>query len=130
MSSPSSMRTPLGRVRGLGSAKSGTGHFWLQRVTAVANVFLAVGFIAIVLTLVGAPYQVAMGVLSHPLVAILMLLFLVSGLIHMRLGMQVIIEDYVHGEAVKLAALIGNTFFTIAVGVACAYALLKISFGG
>jgi succinate dehydrogenase / fumarate reductase, membrane anchor subunit len=130
MSSPSSMRTPLGRVRGLGSAKSGTEHFWLQRVTAVANVFLAIGFIAIVLTLVGAPYQVAMGVLSHPLVAILMLLFLVSGLIHMRLGMQVIIEDYVHGEAVKLAALIGNTFFTIAIGVACAYALLKISFGG
>lgn len=130
MSSPYSMRTPLGRVRGLGSAKSGTEHFWLQRVTAVANVFLAVGFIAIVLTLVGAPYQVAMGILAHPLVAILMLLFLVSGLIHMRLGMQVIIEDYIHGEAAKLAALIGNTFFTIAIGVACAYALLKISFGG
>jgi succinate dehydrogenase / fumarate reductase, membrane anchor subunit len=130
MSSPSSMRTPLGRVRGLGSAKSGTGHFWLQRVTAVANVILAIAFIAIVLTLIGAPYQVAMGVLSHPLVAILMLLFLVSGLIHMRLGMQVIIEDYVHSEAAKLAALIGNTFFTIAIGVACAYALLKISFGG
>lgn len=126
----SSMRTPLGRVRGLGSAKSGTEHFWLQRVTAIANVVLAISFIAIVLTLVGAPYQIAMGILSHPLVTILMLLFVLSGLIHMRLGMQVIIEDYVHGEVPKLAALIANSFFAVMVGVACVYALFKISFGG
>lgn len=130
MHTPSSMRTPLGRVRGLGSAKSGTEHFWLQRVTAVANVFLAIAFISIVLILVGAPYPMAMGILSHPLVAILMFLFLISGLVHMRLGMQVVIEDYIHGETPKLVALMANTFFTIAVGVACAFALLKISFGG
>jgi succinate dehydrogenase / fumarate reductase, membrane anchor subunit len=130
MHSNSSMRTPLGRVRGLGSAKSGTGHFWLQRVTAVANVILTVVFLGVVISLVGKPYQAAVAVLSHPLVAILMLLFTVSGVVHMRLGMQVIIEDYVHGEGLKIAAVMANTFFAIAIGAACVFALLKLSFGG
>ncbi|MBX9908290.1 MAG: succinate dehydrogenase, hydrophobic membrane anchor protein [Beijerinckiaceae bacterium] len=124
------MRTPLGRVRGLGSAKSGTGHFWLQRVTAVANVVLTIIFLGVVISLVGRPYQAALAVLSHPLVAILMLLFTVSGVVHMRLGMQVIIEDYVHGEGLKIAAVMANTFFAIAIGAACVFALLKLSFGG
>ncbi|MGL4975818.1 MAG: succinate dehydrogenase, hydrophobic membrane anchor protein [Bosea sp. (in: a-proteobacteria)] len=130
MMSPSSMRTPLGRVRGLGSAKSGTEHFWLQRVTAVANIILSVVFIGTVIALVGKPYAAAMGILSHPLVAILMLLFVLSGVIHMRLGMQVVIEDYIHGEGAKLAAVMANTFFAIAVGAACTFAILKIAFGG
>lgn len=130
MHSNSSMRTPLGRVRGLGSAKSGTGHFWLQRVTAVANVVLTIVFLGVVISLVGKPYQAAVAVLSHPLVAILMLLFTVSGVVHMRLGMQVIIEDYVHGEGLKIAAVMANTFFAIAIGAACVFALLKLSFGG
>ena len=130
MHSNSSMRTPLGRVRGLGSAKSGTGHFWLQRVTAVANVVLTVVFLGVVISLVGKPYPAAVAVLSHPLVAILMLLFTVSGVVHMRLGMQVIIEDYVHGEGLKIAAVMANTFFAIAIGAACVFALLKLSFGG
>ncbi len=130
MHSNSSMRTPLGRVRGLGSAKSGTGHFWLQRVTAVANVILTVVFLGVVISLVGKPYPAAVAVLSHPLVAILMLLFTVSGVVHMRLGMQVIIEDYVHGEGLKIAAVMANTFFAIAIGAACVFALLKLSFGG
>jgi succinate dehydrogenase / fumarate reductase, membrane anchor subunit len=130
MHSNSSMRTPLGRVRGLGSAKSGTGHFWLQRVTAVANVILTVVFLGVVISLVGKPYQAAVAVLSHPLVAILMLLFTVSGVVHMRLGMQVIIEDYVHGEGLKIAAVMANTFFAIAIGAAYVFALLKLSFGG
>jgi len=130
MHSNSSMRTPLGRVRGLGSAKSGTGHFWLQRVTAVANVVLTIIFLGVVISLVGRPYQAALAVLSHPLVAILMLLFTVSGVVHMRLGMQTIIEDYVHGEGLKIAAVMANTFFAIAIGAACVFALLKLSFGG
>ena len=124
------MRTPLGHVRGLGSARSGTGHFWLQRVTAVANAILATAFVVIVISLVGKPYPMAMALLSHPVVALLMLLFVVSGLIHMRLGMQTIIEDYVHGEAVKVLAVMGNTFFTVAIGVASIFAILKIAFGG
>ncbi|SFJ07608.1 succinate dehydrogenase / fumarate reductase membrane anchor subunit [Bosea sp. OK403] len=130
MQSNSSMRTPLGRVRGLGSAKSGTGHFWLQRVTAVANVVLTVIFLGIVISLFGKPYPAAMATLSHPLVAILMLLFVVSGVVHMRLGMQVVIEDYIHGEGFKIAAVMANTFFAIAIGAACVFAVLKLSFGG
>jgi succinate dehydrogenase / fumarate reductase, membrane anchor subunit len=130
MLSNSSMRTPLGRVRGLGSAKSGTGHFWLQRVTAVANVILTIGFLCVVLTLIGKPYGTAIATLAKPQVAILMLLFVVSGAVHMRIGMQVIIEDYVHHEILKILAVMANTFFAIAVGAACAFALLKISFGG
>jgi succinate dehydrogenase / fumarate reductase membrane anchor subunit len=130
MNTKSSMRTPLGHVRGLGSARSGTGHFWLQRVTAVANVILATAFVVIVLSLVGKPYSAAMALLSHPIVALLMLLFVVSGLIHMRLGMQTIIEDYVHGEGTKVLAVMANTFFTVAVGAASVFAILKIAFGG
>jgi succinate dehydrogenase / fumarate reductase membrane anchor subunit len=130
MLSNSSMRTPLARVRGLGSAKSGTGHFWLQRVTAVANVILTIIFLGVVISLVGKPYAAAVATLSHPLVAILMLLFIVSGAVHMRLGMQVIIEDYIHGEGAKIAAVMANTFFAIAIGAACVFALLKLSFGG
>ena len=129
MLSNSSMRTPLGRVRGLGSAKSGTGHFWLQRVTAVSNLILTIIFTGIVIALVGRPYPAAVALLSHPLVAILMLLFILSACIHMRLGMQVIIEDYVHGEVLKWLALIGNVFFAAVIGLASVWAVLKISFG-
>ncbi len=129
MLSKSPLRTPLSRVRGLGSAKSGTEHFWLQRVTAVANVILTVIFLGVVISLVGKPYPAAIALLSHPLVAILMLLFVLSATVHMRIGMQVIIEDYVHGGP-KVLAVMANTFFAIAVGASCVFAVLKLSFGG
>jgi succinate dehydrogenase / fumarate reductase, membrane anchor subunit len=130
MQSNSDMRTPLGKVRGLGSAKSGTEHFWLQRVTAVANVLLTIAFLFVVISLVGKPYAAAIARLQSPLVAILLLLFILSALVHMRLGMQVIIEDYVHGEGAKVVAVIANSFFTVAVGAASIFAILKIAFGG
>lgn len=130
MLSKSHLRTPLARVRGLGSAKSGTGHFWVQRVTAVANVILTVIFLGVVISLIGKPYAAAMATLSHPLIAILMLLFILSGAIHMRIGMQVIIEDYVHSEGLKILSLMLNTFFSILIAGLCLFAILKIAFVG
>ena len=122
------MRTPLKAVRALGSAKEGTDHFWRQRLTAVANLVLTPLFVALVVVLAGADYGVARRVLGHPIVAIMMMLFIGSALIHMRLGMQVIIEDYVHGEGAKIALLMLNTFFVILVGAVCVFSLLKLSF--
>jgi succinate dehydrogenase / fumarate reductase membrane anchor subunit len=124
-----SIQTPLKRVRGLGTARSGTGHFWRQRMTALANVPLTIAFVVIVLTTVGEDYATVRSTLSHPLVAILMLLFIGSSMVHMKIGMQVIIEDYVHEELPKVALLALNSFFSIAVGLACIFAILKLSFG-
>jgi succinate dehydrogenase / fumarate reductase, membrane anchor subunit len=123
------MRTPLARVRGLGSAKSGTGHFWHQRLTAVANVPLVIAFVLILVSLLGRSHAAVVQILGSPLVAIVMLLFIGSITYHMKLGMQVIIEDYVHDEKWKFAAVIANIFFAVAVGLAAVYAILKLSFG-
>ena len=87
-------------------------------------------FVFVVVALVGKPYPAAMALLTQPCVAILMLLFILSACVHMRIGMQVIIEDYVHEEGVKILAVMANTFFAIAVGAASVYAVLKLSFGG
>jgi len=122
-------RTPLARVRGLGSAKSGTGHFWHQRLTAVANVPLTVAFVLIVISLLGRNHAAAQQILGTPLVAIVILLFIGSVTYHMRIGMQVIIEDYVHEETAKLVLIMLNTFFSIAIALASAYAIFKLSFG-
>jgi succinate dehydrogenase / fumarate reductase membrane anchor subunit len=122
------MSTPLGRVLGLGSAKSGTEHFWRQRLTAVANVPLTVAFVVIVIGLLGRNHAAVVQILGSPLVAIVMLLFIGSITTHMRIGMQVIIEDYVHDEVTKLVLLMANTFFAVAVGLACAFAILMLSF--
>jgi succinate dehydrogenase / fumarate reductase, membrane anchor subunit len=123
------MSTPLARVRGLGAAKSGTEHFWRQRLTAVANVPLTIAFVLILVSLLGRNHAAAAQILGSPLVAIIMLLCIVSITIHMRIGMQVVIEDYVHDEPARLILLMANTFFAFAVALASAYGILKLSFG-
>ena len=123
-----SMRTPLARVRSLGSSHSGTSDFWRQRLTAVAMTVLIVPVIVVVLMLIGSNQAFAKQTFSSLPIAIIMLLFILSITTHMRIGMQVIIEDYVHDEGTKLVLLMGNTFFAVAVGLACAFALLMLSF--
>jgi succinate dehydrogenase / fumarate reductase membrane anchor subunit len=123
------MKTPLGHVRGLGSAHAGTGHFWLQRLTAVSNLVLVTAFLIIMVSLAGNGHAAIVARLNNPFVAILILAAFLSVLTHMRIGMQVIIEDYVHTDVRKIALLMANTFYTIAVGLIAVYAILKINFG-
>jgi succinate dehydrogenase / fumarate reductase membrane anchor subunit len=129
-SSPAkSMRTPLGRVRSLGASHSGTSDFWRQRLTAVAMVLLMVPVIVVVMMLLGRNQAGAAQILGSAPIAIIMLLFIVASCWHMKIGMQVVIEDYVHSEMVKLACVMANNFFCIAVALASIYAILKMSSG-
>ncbi len=123
------IRTPLSRVRGLGAAHSGTEHFWRQRLTAVANIPLTIAVIVIFIMLLGSNQAAVARILGSPVVAVIMLLFVVSITTHMRIGMQVVIEDYVHNEKLKLATIMANNFFSFAVALASIYALLKLSSG-
>jgi succinate dehydrogenase / fumarate reductase, membrane anchor subunit len=129
MSGRSSMRTPLGRVRNLGSSHSGTRDFWRQRLTALAMTLLIVPVVVVMLMLIRSNQAGAAQVLGSLPIAIVLLLFIVSSAWHMQIGMQVVIEDYVHGEKVKLACVIANNFFCIAVALASIYAILKLSSG-
>lgn len=124
------MITPLKRVRGLGSAREGTMHFWRQRLTALALVPLTLFFVGLIVRLYGADYETVRATLGNPFVAIVLGLMVITGLIHMRIGMQVVIEDYVHGEGAKLVTLILNTFFTFAIGAMAVFALIKLALGG
>jgi succinate dehydrogenase / fumarate reductase, membrane anchor subunit len=129
MKSSQDMRTPLGRVLGNGSAKWGTRHFIEQRLTALAGIPLTIAAVLIVTSLIGHNHAAVVQILGSSPVAIIMLLFIISGAYHMKLGMQVIIEDYVHDEGAKYALLIANTFFAALVGFSSVYAILKLSFG-
>jgi succinate dehydrogenase / fumarate reductase membrane anchor subunit len=119
---PKHIRTPLARVRGYGAARSGTGHFWWQRLTAVANIPLTIAGVFIVIMLLGRNQAAVAQIL-------IMLLFVISITFHMRIGMQVVIEDYVHDELPKIVMIMANTFFCVAVAMASIYGLLKLSFG-
>jgi succinate dehydrogenase / fumarate reductase, membrane anchor subunit len=123
------LRTPLARVRGLGSAKEGTDHFWKQRVTAVSNIFLTLFLTGLLVKLAGADYALVKKTLQKPVISILLLLLVLSGIHHMRLGMQTIIEDYVHSEGRKLVCLMCNSFFAITIGLTCIFAVMKLAFG-
>jgi succinate dehydrogenase / fumarate reductase membrane anchor subunit len=124
-----SLRTPLAKARHLGSARDGTGHFWRQRLTAVANIGLVSFAIWLLVWLAGADYFAVRDTLAKPQFALPLLLLVLSVTYHMRLGMQVIIEDYVHSEGLRVAALMLNLFFSAAVALVSAFAVLKLSFG-
>ena len=125
----SQMRTPARRVRGLGAAHSGTGLFWHQRVTSVAGIFLTIALVVIVIGLLGRSHAAVVQILASPIVAIVMLLFIINTTYHMWIGMQEIILDYVHEDKLKLLSLMANTFFCFVIGFASAFAILKLSFG-
>ena len=128
MASPrSSLRSPLGSVRGLGSAKDGTHHWWLQRVTAIALVPLTIWFLASLVVLSGASYEVFAAWVGQPLVAVLLGLFVGVGFWHLKLGAQVVIEDYIHAESTKIIVSMVVNFATVLLGAAAIFSILKIA---
>ncbi len=128
MASPrSSLRSPLGAVRGLGSAKDGTHHWWLQRVTAIALVPLTIWFVASLVVLAGAPLEAFAAWVGQPLVAVLLGLFVVIGFWHLKLGVQVVVEDYVHAESTKILVQMLVNFATVVLGAAAIFSILKIA---
>ena len=122
-------RTPAKKVRGSGSAKDGTSHFLRQRLTALANIPLLMFFVGFIISLNGANHSDVVAAVSHPVTAIALIAVMISAFIHMKLGMQAVIEDYVHAEGAKIVCLFLNTAFTFAVGLTAVFAILKISFG-
>jgi len=125
-----SLRSPLGRVRGLGSAKDGTHHWWMQRLTAVALVPLCLWFVASVAMMAGAGHAAFLAWVASPLVAILLVLLIVAVFHHAQLGLQVVIEDYVSGKGCRLACIVVVKLAAFALGVAAVFAVLKIAFRG
>jgi succinate dehydrogenase / fumarate reductase membrane anchor subunit len=120
------MRSQLGRVRGLGSAKSGLTHWWTQRLTAIALVPLSLWFIFNVLHLVGASHDAVADWISGPWTIVLMIALVVATFHHAQLGLQVVIEDYIHNDAARLAALIAVKGAAILLGMACVVSVLKL----
>jgi succinate dehydrogenase / fumarate reductase membrane anchor subunit len=125
-----SLRTPLGRVRGLGSAKQGTDHWWMQRVTAVALVPLVLWFVIFLLGIVDADYDAFKTALALPYNAVLSILFLAVLFYHAVLGLQVVIEDYVHSEWLKITSLMLIKFAALLLAVSAVFSVLRIAFGG
>ena len=126
----SDLRTPLSRARGLGSAKEGVHHFWAQRITAVALIPLVVWFAISLIMISGADYAVVRAWIGSPVVMVLLTLTIVIGLHHGQLGMQVVIEDYVHNDGIKLALIVLMRFIAVFFGLAAIVAILRIGFGG
>lgn len=123
------LRSPLGRALGLGSAKEGVEPWWLQRVTAVALVPLTLWFVAALVGHLGAEHAAAVAWLRSPLTAVAMILLVVATFVHMALGVQVVIEDYVHHEAAKIASLVLVRLACWALGAAALFAVLRVAFG-
>ena len=124
-----SLRTPLGQVLGLGSAKDGTGHFWGQRVSGVGLLLLGLWFVCSLATMPGFSHAEAIAFIGAPLNGVLLLLLVITLAYHSQLGVQVVIEDYVHGHGMKLASLVISRFVHSFLAVAAVYAIIKIGLG-
>ncbi len=125
-----SLRSPLGRVKGLGAAREGVGHWWAQRLTSIALVPLTIWFVASVVALAGADYFTMKEWIGSPIVAGLLILFLVAGFHHAAAGLQVVIEDYVHHEGTKIASLMAVNALALVLGLCGILAVLSVFFGG
>ena len=123
------LRTALNKVRLYGSARSGTEHFWHQRLTAIANIPLTIFLLWLVIPLTGASHAEVVNTIKHPLIAFGLIAVIISFTWHMRLGMQVVIEDYVHSDGRKLIMVVINNFFCSMIALMSIFAILKISFG-
>ena len=130
MSGHDKLRTPLKRARGLGSAKGGTHHFIVQRITAVALVFLSIYVIGLVISLVGGDYHAVRAAVAHPANAVLLVAFLVATFWHAQLGMQVIIEDYVHTPWLAVTSQLLVIFVCVLAALASVLAVIRIALGG
>ncbi len=125
-----SLRSPLGRARGLGSAKSGTQHWWAQRLTAIALVPLTIWFVIAMVAATGSDYTTARAFIGNPVTAVLLVLLIVATFHHAQLGLQVVIEDYVHTKSVEIALLLAIKGAAIVLALAAIFAVLSIAFGG
>ncbi|PZA10839.1 succinate dehydrogenase, hydrophobic membrane anchor protein [Rhodopseudomonas palustris] len=123
------MRTPIGKVRKFGPAGSGTSDFWRQRITGVAMTLLILPTIVVIMMLLGRNQAAAAQILGSPLISLIMILFIIASAIHMKIGMQVVIEDYVQNEKLKLVTIMANNFFSIAVALAAIFAIFKMASG-
>jgi len=126
----SDLRSPLNRARGLGSAKSGVHHFWVQRLTALALIPLVIWFAISLVTMSGADYGMVRTWIGSPVAMVLLILTIVIGLHHGQLGLQVVIEDYVHNDGAKLALIVAVKFIAVLFGLAAVVAIMRIGFGG
>lgn len=122
-------RTALSVVRGAGAAKDGTRHWWAQRLTAVALIPLGIGFVAVMIALVGSEYDAARAALAHPVAAALWILFIVALFHHAQLGLQVVVEDYIHSRGLKIAGIVAVKFAAVVLGAICVVSILRVSVG-
>ena len=124
------MKTPLKTIRGLGTTHHGTEHHWTMRLTSAALLFLSIGFIWFVICALNADYASAKALVGHPVVAVMLLLYVIVGCYHMYQGSLTITEDYLQNQLYRTAAKIASFFLSTVVGAACVFAVLKVSFGG
>lgn len=121
------MRSPLSRARGLGSAKTGTGHWWAQRLTALALIPLVIWFVVSMIVVTGASHDEAIAFISSPINSVLLILLIVATFRHGQLGLEVVIEDYIHTKWLEVALIIAVKGAAIFLGVASVYAVIAIA---